>query len=67
MSKKNRPTITVDGKDFYIDELDNNQLYHLKQVQSLRARIEEARFNLAQLHAAEVTFSSSLSASMKSE
>jgi predicted component of type VI protein secretion system len=58
-----RDTITINDKEFFVDELDETQVYYLNQVRSLRARIAEARFNLDQLQAAENAFSSALTSS----
>jgi len=63
----NRDKVVIDGKEFFVDELDQNQLYYINQVRSIRQRIEEAKFNLAQLHAAEVTFVDNLSKSVKKD
>lgn len=61
----NRDKIIIDGKEFFVDELDENQIYYVNQIRSIRQRIGEAKFNLAQLHAAEVTFVDSLTKSVK--
>ena len=61
----NRDKIIIDKKEFFVDELDENQIYYVKQIRSIRQRIGEAKFNLAQLHAAEVTFVDSLTKSVK--
>jgi|TARA_B100000073_G_scaffold316954_1_gene293961 hypothetical protein len=61
----NRDKIIIDKKEFFVDELDENQIYYVNQIRSIRQRIGEAKFNLAQLHAAEVTFVDSLTKSVK--
>lgn len=60
-----RDKIVIDGKEFFVDELGENQSYYVTQIRSIRQRIGEAKFNLAQLHAAEVTFVDSLAKSVK--
>lgn len=57
--------ITVDGKEHDVSDLDEKEIYVLKQVRVLRERIAEARFNLDQLVMSERAFSNTLVESLK--
>ena len=59
--------ITVDGKEHDVSDLDEKEIYVLRQVKVLREKIAEARFNLDQLVMAERAFSNTLVTSLKKE
>jgi hypothetical protein len=59
--------ITVDGKEHDVSDLDDKEIYVLRQVKVLREKIAEARFNLDQLVMAESAFSNTLVTSLKKE
>jgi len=58
MTESNK--ITINDVDYEYDDLDETQKYLLRQVQSLRARIAESRFNLDQMVTAEAVYSNQL-------
>ena len=57
--------ITVEGKEHDVSDLDDKEIYVLKQVKLLRQRIEDARINLDQLVMAERAFSNTLVSSLQ--
>ena len=57
--------ITVEGKEHDVSDLDDKEIYVLKQVKLLRQRIEDARINLDQLVMSERAFSNTLVESLK--
>jgi|DEB0MinimDraft_10_1074344.scaffolds.fasta_scaffold12747_1 hypothetical protein len=67
MSDTDRKKIVIDNKEIFFDELDKTQIYYLRQVESLRKRIADVRFNLDQLQAAENVFFGALSSSTAEE
>tara|TARA_R100000388_G_scaffold39879_1_gene30758 strand:- start:810 stop:1025 length:216 start_codon:yes stop_codon:yes gene_type:complete len=59
--------IIVDEKEYDVSDLDDKEMYYLKQVKILRQRIADARFNLDQLTVAESAFASTLIKSLSKE
>jgi hypothetical protein len=57
--------ITVEGKEHDVSDLDDKEIYVLKQVKLLRQRIEDARINLDQLVMAERAFANTLVSSLQ--
>ena len=57
--------ITVEGKEHDVSNLDDKEIYVLKQVKILRQRIEDARINLDQLVMAERAFANTLVSSLQ--
>tara|TARA_X000001382_G_scaffold108115_1_gene83900 strand:+ start:38 stop:268 length:231 start_codon:yes stop_codon:yes gene_type:complete len=57
--------ITVDGKEHDVSDLDEKEIYVLRQVKVLREKITEAKFNLDQLVMSERAFSNTLVESLK--
>tara|TARA_R100001463_G_scaffold27679_4_gene63986 strand:- start:2300 stop:2524 length:225 start_codon:yes stop_codon:yes gene_type:complete len=57
--------ITVEGKEHDVSDLDDKEIYVLKQVKILRQRIEDARINLDQLVMAERAFANTLVSSLQ--
>ena len=57
--------ITINEKEYEIDSLDEQEKYFVHQVNTLRQRIAEARFNLDQMVAAEDAFTKALVASVQ--
>ena len=59
--------ITINEKEYEIDSLDEQEKYFVHQVNTLRQRIAEARFNLDQLTAAEGQFINQLVSSVNAK
>ena len=59
--------ITINEKEYEIDSLDEQEKYFVHQVNTLRQRIAEARFNLDQLTAAESQFVNQLVSSVNAK
>lgn len=55
-----KQTITYDGKEYDVSDLDEKESYMYAQVRALRKRIADARFDLDQLVAAENAFANTL-------
>jgi hypothetical protein len=56
--------ITVDGKEYNFEELEDNQKAMVNHVASLNSKIAQARFDLDQLTVAQDAFSKMLIASV---
>lgn len=59
--------ITINDTEYDVESLDDRQKYLIQQVNNLRGRIAEARFNLDQMIAAENSFTNTLVESVKKE
>jgi len=59
--------ITINDTEYDVESLNDRQKYLLQQVNNLRTRIAEARFNLDQMIAAENSFTNTLVESVKEE
>lgn len=62
-----KQTITYDGKEYDVSDLDEKEGYMYAQVRTLRKRIADARFDLDQLVAAENAFANTLVTSLIKE
>ena len=62
-----KQTITYDGKEYDVSDLDEKEAYMYAQVRVLRKRIADARFDLDQMVAAENAFANALVNSLKKE
>ncbi len=62
-----KQTITYDGKEYDVSDLDEKESYMYAQVRALRKRIADARFDLDQLVAAENAFANTLVISLTKE
>ena len=62
-----KQTITYDGKEYDVSDLDDKEAYLYAQVKTLRKRIADARFDLDQLVAAENVFANTLVNSLTKE
>jgi len=62
MTEENR-TITIDGKEYDYEELEDNQKSMVNQVINLNNKVAQARFDLDQLTVAQDAFSKMLVAS----
>jgi hypothetical protein len=63
MNDENR-MITIDGKEYNFEELEDNQKAMVNHVASLNNKIAQARFDLDQLTVAQDAFSKMLVASV---
>ena len=63
MTEENR-TITIDGKEYDYEELEDNQKSMVNQVIDLNNKVAQARFDLDQLTVAQDAFSKMLVASV---
>jgi hypothetical protein len=63
MNDDNR-RITIDGKEYDFEELEDNQKAMVNHVASLNNKIAQARFDLDQLQVAQDAFSKMLVASV---
>ena len=63
MNDENR-MITMDGKEYNFEELEDNQKAMVNHVASLNNKISQARFELDQLTVAQDAFSKMLVASV---
>jgi inorganic pyrophosphatase/exopolyphosphatase len=56
--------ITIDGKEYDFDELENNEQYLVNQIRDLNTKIAQAQFGMDQLRAAQDAFTKMLVASV---
>jgi len=59
--------ITIDGKEYEVDSLSEQQKYFVLQVKLLQEKLNNANIELAQLNAAKNTFLESLSKALKED
>jgi hypothetical protein len=62
-----KQTITYDGKEYDVSDLDDKEAYMYAQVRTLRKRIADAKFDLDQMIAAENSFANTLVTSLTKE
>ena len=62
-----KQTITYEGIEYDVSDLDEKEAYMYAQVRVLRKRIADASFDLDQMVAAETAFANSLFNSLKKE
>jgi hypothetical protein len=59
--------ITIDGKEYSQDDLDDSQTYLINQIKDLQAKSANLRFQLDQVSVAQSAFTNSLITSLKNE
>jgi hypothetical protein len=59
--------ITIDGKEYSQDDLDDSQTYLINQIKDLQAKSASLRFQLDQVTVAQNAFTNSLITSLKNE
>ena len=59
--------ITIDGKEYSQDDLDDSQTYLINQIKDLQGKSASLRFQLDQVSVAQNAFTNSLITSLKSE
>jgi len=62
-----KQTITYNGKEYDVSDLDDKEAYMYAQVRTLRKRIADAKFDLDQMIAAENAFANTLVTSLTKE
>ena len=68
MSKKQKEqTITIDGKEYNVDDLTQEQVALVNHVTDLDRKISSSQFNLDQLNVGRNAFMSLLTESLKEE
>lgn len=65
MEVKQKPTITLDGKEYVVDDLSEKARYCLQQIQVLNSEIREARFKIDRCEIALNGFGDILRAEVK--
>jgi hypothetical protein len=59
--------ITIDGKEYSQDDLDDSQTYLINQIKDLQGKSANLRFQLDQVSVAQSAFTNSLITSLKNE
>ena len=59
--------ITINGKEYNQEDLDDSQTYLIKQIKDLQAKSANLRFQLDQVSVAQSAFTNSLIQSLKNE
>ena len=53
---KQMPVVNLDGKDYKVDDLNDNQKMIITHIQDLSRKIESTQFNLQQLNGGKDAF-----------
>lgn len=53
---KQMPVVNLDGKDYKVDDLNDNQKIIITHIQDLSRKIESTQFNLQQLNVGKDAF-----------
>jgi|TARA_R110001606_G_scaffold349630_1_gene499595 hypothetical protein len=68
MSKKQKEqTITIDGKEYNVSDLSQEQIAMINHIQDLDRKISSSEFNLEQLKFGKDAFATSLAKSLKTQ
>ena len=62
--KEKEPLLSIDGNEYSVDELDDNQKLMVKHLSDLNRKIDSATFNLQQLQFGRQAFVDALKASI---
>jgi hypothetical protein len=62
-----KPVVTVEDKDYYFDDLNQDQKVMLAHIQDLDRKITTSQFNLQQLQFGRQAFHDGLAASFKKD
>ena len=65
MAKTKKNTITIDDKEYNIEDLDENQVAFLNHISDLDRKMAQMKFNLDQLQAGRDTFARLLNESLQ--
>jgi len=63
----NKQTITIDDKEYNVDDLEKDQIAFLNHITDLDRKMAQMRFNLDQLQAGRDTFARLLNESLNKE
>ncbi len=64
MGEKQTQTITINDKDYSVEDLTDNQKALIAHIQDLDRKIRSAQFNLDQLNVGREAFANMLNASL---
>ena len=67
MTKKEKASITVNDKEYFIEDMTDEQKAMINHIQDLTRKIESSQFNLEQLNFSKNAFVNSLSKSLEVE
>lgn len=67
MAEKQTQTITINDKDYSVEDLTDNQKALIAHIQDLDRKIRSAQFNLDQLNVGREAFANMLNASLTAE
>ena len=67
MGEKQTQTITINDKEYSVEDLTDNQKALIAHIQDLDRKIRSAQFNLDQLNVGREAFANMLNASLTSE
>jgi len=67
MAKDEKKTISVNGKDYNVDELSEQQIAMVNHIQDLDRKLANARFNVDQLAFGREAFVNALATSLEEE
>ena len=62
--QKEKPLLTVDGKDYKESELNNEQMLMINHIGDLERKISSSQFNLQQLQFGKQAFTDALKVSL---
>ena len=65
MAKKEKASITVNDKEYFIEDMTDEQKAMINHIQDLTMKIESSQFNLEQLNFGKNAFVNSLSQSLE--
>jgi hypothetical protein len=65
MTKKEKASITVNDKKYFIEDMTDEQKTMINHIQDLTRKIESSQFNLEQLNFGKNAFVNSLSQSLE--
>ena len=64
MGEKQTQTITINDKDYSVEDLTDNQKAFIAHIQDLDRKIRSAQFNIDQLNVGREAFANMLTASL---
>ena len=64
-NKENKPVLNLDGKEYEIEKMDDDQKVMVSHIADLNRKIETASFNLQQLQFGRQAFIDALSKGLK--
>ena len=67
MGEKQTQTITINDKEYSVEDLTDNQKALIAHIQDLDRKIRSAQFNLDQLNVGREAFANMLNASLTAE